>query len=443
MLKGVTLRNFKLHRSTEIQLAPLTLFIGPNNSGKSSIFQALTLLRQSAISNRGAILASPVPRQLTNENDPFLYPSDQQIDLGSFEDIVHAGQQEIDFQILGEVDDADPKYGGRRDVRIEVGFHNNRLAYHRGTISLEAALGARKLDWKWASGAVSFPQQQSNVDILGRPFMFSVVDYPQMLQAQEFSTPAQQDQALIAELSSLQNRIAQLPRSLLLSVHPIYPLRGLEESGYPVISYPEPSIDRMMLADRTLSLLNVLAYRNDLLDRVSEWLEDLIGIRVRTKLVPPKRVTVVCEPTNREHRRIGLFSNEGAGANQLPFILVPIALCPPHETVMLSEPEVHLHPKAQGGLASLLLTIVKAGQRQLVIETHSEHVLHILLHAVAKGEVRKEDVAIYYFEATGGSAQVRRVEVDDLGRVEGGLPGFFDQSLGELSDYLETLQKKN
>src|SRR5689334_2079954 len=279
MLKGVTLRNFKLHRSTEIQLAPLTLFIGPNNSGKSSIFQALTLLRQSAISNRGAILASPVPRQLTNENDPFLYPSDQQIDLGSFEDIVHAGQQEIDFQILGEVDDADPKYGGRRDVRIEVGFHNNRLAYHRGTISLEAALGARKLDWKWASGAVSFPQQQSNVDILGRPFMFSVVDYPQMLQAQEFSTPAQQDQALIAELSSLQNRIAQLPRSLLLSVHPIYPLRGLEESGYPVISYPEPSIDRMMLADRTLSLLNVLAYRNDLLDRVSEWLEDLIGIR--------------------------------------------------------------------------------------------------------------------------------------------------------------------
>ena len=48
MLKSVHLKNFKLHEDTRIEAAPITVFIGPNNSGKSSIFQALLLLRQAA-----------------------------------------------------------------------------------------------------------------------------------------------------------------------------------------------------------------------------------------------------------------------------------------------------------------------------------------------------------------------------------------------------------
>jgi predicted ATPase len=439
MLKSVTLRNFKLHKSTQIDAAPLTVFIGPNNSGKSSIFQGLILLRQSAMSNTGGSLANPVPRQPTNENQPFLYPSEQQIDLGSFDDVVHAGQQEIGFQISAQMQDPDPKYGGRREITIDVAFRKSQVAYHKGTLSLEG----RTLKWNWASGPVTFPQQQSTIELHNRQFNFSASDFPQMLQAQGVSGPGLQDPALAYELSALQNRIAQMPSSLLTSVHPVYPLRGLEESGAPVTGYPEQTIDRMMLADRTLSLVNVLAYRNDLLDRVSEWLEDLLKIRVRTKLVPHKRVTIICEPADRHLRRIGLFSNEGAGANQLPFILVPIALCPSGETVMLSEPEVHLHPKAQSDLASLLLRIVKERERQLLIETHSEHMLHTILHSVARGYLKKEDLALHYFDASAGDVKVRRLDVDDLGRVEGGLPGFFDQSLGELSDYLETLQKKN
>lgn len=182
--------------------------------------------------------------------------------------------------------------------------------------------------------------------------------------------------------------------------------------------------------------MSVLAYRNDVLDTVSNWLENLIGVRIRAKLVPPRRVTLICE------RKTGLFSNEGTGASQLPFIFAPIALCPPGETVLLSEPEAHLHPAAQSQLASILLKVVKEGQRQLVIETHSEHMLHAFLHSVAKGDLRKEDLAIHYFDTSKGEVNVRRLSVDDLGRVEGGLPGFFDHSLGELSDYLETLQKK-
>lgn len=447
MLKSVTLKNFKLHTSTKIDAAPLTVLIGPNNSGKTSIFQALLLLRQSAMRGSVGVLVNPVPRQATHEDQPFLYDASQQIDPGAFDDIVHSGAREIGFEIAGRLDDPEPRYGGRRDVHIVLGFRDNQPSYHKGTLLFDvAADGAeRTLTWAWARGPIARPPQQSSVDLLGKNFLFSAFDFPQMLQSQGFSYTggSQPDPLQIAELSSLQNRIADVPISLLRSVHPVYPLRGLEESGYPVTRGPEDSIDRTMLSDRTLALLSVLAYRNDVLDQVSSWLENLVQVRVRTKLVPPRRITIICEPVGGKAKRSGLFSNEGTGASQLPFILLPIALCRSGETMMISEPEAHLHPRAQSELASLFIRILSSEKKQLLIETHSEHILNALLHAVAKGDLRKQDLAMYYFEPREGTVEVRRLDVDEYGRVEGGLPGFFDHSLTELSDYLEALQKKN
>lgn len=135
------------------------------------------------------------------------------------------------------------------------------------------------------------------------------------------------------------------------------------------------------------------------------------------------------------------FTGEGTGANQLPFILIPIGLAPPQDTVLLSEPEAHLHPKAQSDLAKLLLRIWKKENRQLLIETHSEHVLHAFLHAVASGEIDRSQLAIYYFQNEQGLARVERVQVDEQGRVKGGLPGFFDQSLAEFAEHLDALAK--
>src|SRR6266404_468971 len=443
MLARIALRNFKLHKSSEIEARPLTLLIGPNNSGKTSMFQALLVLRQSALTN--GLLLNPVPRLPTDEDQPFLYDSTHLVDLGAFQDTVHPGEREIGFEIAGRLDDPDPRHGGRRDVSIVLAFRDNQASYHTGKLSFEVSAegGERTLPWTWARGPVARAAQQSSVDLLGRNFLFSAADYPQMLQVQGFSGGPTNDPAQVTELSVFQNRLAQLPNSLLRSVHPVYPLRGLEESGYPVTLGPEDSIDRTMLSDRTLALLSVLAYRNDVLDQVSNWLENLVQVRVRTKLVPPRRVTIICEPTGGKTRRSGLFSNEGTGASQLPFILLPIALCPPGESMMISEPEAHLHPRAQSDLARLFIRILSTEKKQLLIETHSEHMLNVLLHAVAKGDLNKKDLAIYYFEPPrNGIAEVRRLVVDDYGRVEGGLPGFFDQSVTELTEYLETLKKK-
>jgi AAA15 family ATPase/GTPase len=47
MLEKIKLQNFKLHKDTTLEIKPITLFIGQNNSGKSSIFQALQLIKQN------------------------------------------------------------------------------------------------------------------------------------------------------------------------------------------------------------------------------------------------------------------------------------------------------------------------------------------------------------------------------------------------------------
>ena len=88
----------------------------------------------------------------------------------------------------------------------------------------------------------------------------------------------------------------------------------------------------------------------------------------------------------------------------MPFILAPIALTPKTETILLSEPEAHLHPKAQSDLAEIFIKVWQKEQKQFLIETHSEHILTAFLNAVAKGKLSKNDFSIYYFENQNGTA---------------------------------------
>jgi len=89
----------------------------------------------------------------------------------------------------------------------------------------------------------------------------------------------------------------------------------------------------------------------------------------------------------------------------------------------------------------MLLTVAKKENIQFFIETHSEHVLHTILNAVARGERSPADVALYYFQNKNGIAEVGKREINQFGQVDGGLPDFFEQSLAELTDYLKALSK--
>jgi hypothetical protein len=252
--------------------------------------------------------------------------------------------------------------------------------------------------------------------------------------------------ALPRELQLMYNDASQwlgaIPYTLLASLHPIYALRGFEEWGYPITDYPPASLELMTLHDRALALPNALASDRRLKGKLCDRLEELLHISIDFEVVPLGKRLKIWAKSSVDNGRETLFVNEGAGANQIPFIVVPVLLTPPNETILLSEPEAHLHPKAQCELTRMLLTVARRENIQFFIETHSEHVLHTILNAVGKGDLAKDDVALHYFENVEGTAQVKRLGINEHGQVDGGLPGFFDQSLAELTEFLDAVKKK-
>ncbi len=437
MLTKTWLKNFKAHAQTEIEFRRITLFIGPNNSGKSSLGQALILLRQAAARGNPG-LTVPVQRKATSQNDPYLYPEDQLIDLGDFGHIVRRGQTGIVIGLEGSLEfskASEPANGFH--VNLEVGITDNNLTSHQGAVRFSWQSSSGTLNWKWFAGMQGLP---TILQYAGAVMQFIPQGNFQFFTPAGVTQQGNVPREVMAEIQTLQSELIRSPGSLLNSLHPIFPLRGLEERGSPLTNVPARNLERMCVADRTVALLSMLAYDLDLQERVSNWLDKLVQLRIKVPLLPGKRVTLLSAPTNSKGAD-SLFMNEGTGANQLPFILVPIGISPPGETILLAEPEVHLHPKMQSKLVSLLVNLAHEESRQFVIETHSEHILHSVLYAVAKGDLSPSDIAIYYFDKKNGIIESRKLEVSAKGQIEGGLPGFFEQSLDELSEYLEALKK--
>lgn len=438
MLKSVHLKNFKLHEDTSIEAAPITVFIGPNNTGKSSIFQALLLLRQAAARNDQFLCQPPLGIQPA-PSEHYLYSPNVIIDVGAFDEVVRRGGNEIDVQLSGEVKARRPIGGlNEASVSVETRIKENRLVFNSGVVS---CLGSQA-NWAFIEGV---PIQTNPVPLRlgGVTYRLQIADTFRLTQPAGYLVTGDvhvlpHDVQL--EYNEFSQWLGAIPSNLLGSVHPVYALRGFEEWGYPITDYQSASLEMVTLHDRALALPNALASDLQLKERLSDRLEELLRISIDYVHVPGKRLKILAR-SSADKARETLFVNEGAGANQVPFILVPILLTPPNETILLSEPEAHLHPKGQCELTRMLLTVAKKENIQFFIETHSEHVLHVILNAIAKHEWEPSEVAIYSFENVNGTGKAARLEVDEQGGVKGGLPGFFDQSLDELTEYLEALKK--
>ncbi len=437
MLKTIRLKNFKLHEDTKIDAAPITVFIGPNNSGKSSIFQALLLLRQAAARNDQFLCQPPAGIQpAPSEN--YSYSPSLLVDVGAFDEAVRTGSDDIDVQLSGDVKAQRPNsWLNEAVVSVETRVKENRLVLNSGVISCRGS----QANWALIEGV---PTQTPRIPIILEEvtyFIHAQQSFRLIEPAGYMPGPGAIPHEIQLKYTEALQWLGAIPYRLLASLRPVYALRGFEEWGYPITDFPPANLDLMTLHDRALALPNTLASDRKLKERLSERLEEILHISIDFEVIPGKRLKIWAKPTGNG-RGETLFVNEGTGANQVPFIFVPVLLTPPNETILLSEPEAHLHPKGQCELMRMLLSVAKKENIQFFFETHSEHVLHTILNAVARGEWSPTDVALYYFaEPKNGVAEVGKREINQFGQVDGGLPGFFEQSLTELTDYLKAFSK--
>lgn len=134
-----------------------------------------------------------------------------------------------------------------------------------------------------------------------------------------------------------------------------------------------------------------------------------------------------------------LITDVGFGISQILPALVLLYYVPEGATVILEQPEIHLHPAVQSALADLIITVVKSRRVQVILESHSEHLLQRLLRRVAEGnksphmEIQPEDMRLYFCHAKFGESKLRRLDVNLFGGIENWPDDFFGDSFGDIA----------
>lgn len=150
---------------------------------------------------------------------------------------------------------------------------------------------------------------------------------------------------------------------------------------------------------------------------------DLYEVRVRTS------------PRSAEVK----LTDVGFGVSQVLPVITQAFYAPRRSTVLIEQPEIHLHPSAQASLADLFLAAVSArvdGQRrdvQFLVESHSEHLLRRLLRRVAEQEIEPGDIALYFCYGGPKGSAIERLEVNEYGDVLNWPADFFGDELEDVA----------
>ena len=413
MITNVTLTNFKCFRQVDLSPKRITLLVGSNGTGKSGLLQALLLLKQSENPAQGLTLEGDFVR--LDRND---FSNHQARDIFP----------EIWFSLSGEFDIASEQIPAPVVFRLELRF------------SAEGALVNKfvRSDFLWEGHRIAIRQSPGAASIGGIPLQGILVPIEPApgLELGTIGSPRTFPASTRAELS----RALGSPVTLLSNMRFVPAIRGFARGYYPL----GDELQNVLVSANGLSAqeedtITALAYLPREVEQVSIWMNKVAGVGLKTELVPPKVVKPVSVTSAGQPNLLA----EGSGANALVQLLFELARAGRGDTVLVEEPEIHLHPKAQAELASVLVEESIASDKQVIMTTHSEHIAGRLMTEIAEGKVSSSEVAIYSFDKNPeGICSADRVELTDEGQATGGLRSFFQTDLDEMRRYVDALRSK-
>jgi hypothetical protein len=189
-------------------------------------------------------------------------------------------------------------------------------------------------------------------------------------------------------------------------------------------------------------MVELLHDQEDLLEQVNGWCARL-GLGYRVRMLAPVSHDIVISAgdftvlalEDVRHDPPVLVSPRavGYGVGQLLPVITQCCLSD-GGLIIVEQPEVHLHPRLQSAVGDLFIETVKTGSGQLLVETHSEHLVLRILRRIREGAFSAADLSILYVDLhDDGAAFVRRLEVSDRGELIDGWPGdFFEERLAEV-----------
>ena len=127
------------------------------------------------------------------------------------------------------------------------------------------------------------------------------------------------------------------------------------------------------------------------------------------------------------------LTDVGFGVSQVLPALVLLYYVPEGSTVLMEQPEIHLHPAVQSGLADVMLSVAEARNVQILVESHSEHLMRRLQRRVAEETVSSKDVKLYFVSAVEGEAQASDLVLNEWGEIKNWPEQFFGDEMGEIA----------
>ena len=439
-------KNFRsLKNSTWIDIKPLTIFIGPNNSGKTSLFYPLLILKQT-IESMDTTLA--------------LKTKGRYVKVGDYENLIH--NHDTNNSLILELSwpcySCEKNENGKKDsetltqtisLTFEHGEKNDCELQSYEICTNSQSIVKRDLDnngkytfnfLKPIKKEIDNNAYEIILDDLPEHFVFNIDTIIQRLLRDASSND---DKKGIKEMKITGNFASLLNVLQTSSLHIKKLLNHIDYVG-PIRQHPKRHYES--IGEKAYSVGPLGEYTSDILlqmqkgkklEPINDWLHKFnffgdIDCHEHT----PGIFSI--EWNDKSFGKKINIADMGFGASQILPLITQGVWMDENRFLIAEQPEIHLNPKLQRKLADFFVDMVESKKR-VILETHSEHLLLRLRTLVAKGDIDASDIALYFIENDGKITSVKNVPILDDGHINGNEwpKGFFGESLKESMELAE------
>lgn len=361
MISNLELKNFKCFENLQIDLKNVNIFTGVNGVGKSTIIQALLLLRQSLLVDK--------------ESDK-LYLNGRYVEMGNSQDVVYDKAQD-DFV----------------EINVSIAYEKkyaHTFSYEQDTDYLKAVMRTSDL---------SEEERQNKVSLFNDNFIY--------LSA--FRIKPQERYGVISE-KELKARNFGTNGEFALQYLGMYKDEDVKN-------------ECVVVED---------AKGKSLINQVRIWLDKVSpGVSPQIKVMLDSRVSELSFDFVEGKEKTNSYKsiNVGFGITYILPVIVALLSSKPGDLIIIENPEAHIHPAGQRMLGELIAK-AGAGGAQILVETHSDHIINGVRVSVKEKYISKDDVQIAFFykdEEQGYRHTYQELQVFEDGRLSTWPKGFLDE----------------
>ena len=453
MLRQLRIKNFKGWQDTgEIRLAPITVFFGANSAGKTSILQFLLMLKQTA--------ESPDRRRVLHLGDSYSF-----VELGNFSDITfrHDSEKKVEFSILWDLPKgySKPTLDDENFSGSQIGFSAIVGAEQKGGLAVERFAYQVIDPVKGTSFKIAMQQNRSSV----KKYTLEVVNlalkrsvgraWPLPSPIRYYGFPDEvalyyQNAGFVSDLAfQLELQLRQISYLGPLREDPSRTYTWSGEVPENVGTRGDRSIEAILASKERKIVPKKKSPGTMFPVMISKWLArlGLLSTFSAKEIAKGRKEYEVLVRTKDSDTDV-LLPDVGFGVSQVLPVVVECFYPPPNSTVIIEQPELHLHPRVQSEMGDLFIEAIQAREdnqdrnMQFIIESHSEHFLRRLQRRVAEGVVRPDQIALYYCEPGPNGACIRELPLDLFGEIDFWPTDFFGDEMVDLAARLEAASKR-